>query len=110
MLQQKSLAVLILVSAGSVSLPAHAQLTAADDVGAITACPSQQELEQIIDSAGDIESDECTTISVSRLTSSGAELCLVDFGMDQGFLGRLRDAAFPTQWWVRCDQFKAALE
>ncbi|MHA6297476.1 hypothetical protein [Devosia sp. CAU 1758] len=74
------------------------------------ACPSQQELEQAISSEGSILSEECIEIDVSRLMSNSVELCLIDFGADEGFLGRLRDAAFPTQWWVECSDLEAALQ
>ena len=90
------------------TLPAGAQTPAAAD--GIVACPSQSELEQSINSAGSITPDDCTTLQLNALTSDGPALCLIDFGLDQGFIGRLRDAAFPTQWWVRCDALEAALQ
>lgn len=99
-----------LICSAALSAPVLAQEQSPDMApDAIVACPSQQELEQVIGSSGEVRSEECTTIDVSHLTGAGSELCLIDFGLDQGFLGRLRDAAFPTQWWVRCDQLAAAL-
>ncbi|WP_297110522.1 hypothetical protein [uncultured Devosia sp.] len=88
-----------------VPLPAAAQI-GADPV----ACPSQQDLEQFVSSNGDIQPEDCTVIDISKLTSEGQELCLIDFGVDEGFLGRLREVAMPSQWWVRCEDLELALE
>lgn len=89
--------------------PSVAQTAATIDDDPI-ACPSQQELEQAVGSAGEIRPDECTTIEISKLSSDGMDLCLIDFGIDEGFLGRLRDVAMPSQWWVRCDDLENALQ
>lgn len=70
----------------------------------MVACPSQLELEQSIESEGAILPDECTRLQVNALSSESGVLCLIDFGLDEGFLGQLRDAAFPSQWWVECDK------
>lgn len=83
---------------------------AAQDAADPVACPSQQDLEQLMSSNGDIRPEDCTVIDVSKLSSDGQELCLIDFGVDEGFLGRLREVAMPSQWWVRCDDLEAALE
>lgn len=77
--------------------------TAGNTGGPTVACPTQAELEQAIGSQGSIMPEECTTLQINSLSSENGELCLIDFGIDEGFLGRLRDAAFPTQWWVQCD-------
>lgn len=95
---------------GASGLPAHAQVAAPTTGDSPIACPSQQELEQVIGSDGQILPEGCTLIDVSRLRSDGEALCLIDFSLDQGFLGRLRDAAFPSQWWVRCADLEAALD
>ena len=76
----------------------------------VVACPTQSELEQAISSSGSIIPEECTTLQVNSLTSDNGELCLIDFGLDEGFIGRLRDAAFPSQWWVRCDALASRFE
>ena len=89
------------------SSPSWAQ--AAPTSPGVVACPSQDELEQSINSAGSITPDDCTTLQLNSLTSDNGDLCLIDFGLDQGFIGQLRDAAFPTQWWVRCDDLAAAV-
>ena len=97
---------LVLVSVSTVL----AQTDARPETPEPVACPSQQGLEQAIGSSGDIFPEDCTVINVSKLTSGGEELCLIDFGVDEGFLGRLRDVAMPSQWWVRCSDIEAALQ
>ena len=87
-------------------IPGWSQTPAA---GGITACPSQGELEQTINSDAAIVPDDCTTLEVNSLRSENGELCLIDFGIDEGFLGRLRDVAFPSQWWMKCEDLAAAL-
>lgn len=74
----------------------------------IVACPTQNALEQSIGSEGAIIADDCTRLQIDQLTSDSGELCLIDFGMDEGFLGELREVAFPTQWWVECDDLTGA--
>ena len=73
------------------------------------ACPSQSELEQSINSDGAITPDDCTTLQVNSLRSDSGDLCLIEFGQDEGLIGSLRDAAFPSQWWVSCDALAARL-
>lgn len=102
----------ILAVVFSIAAPATAglaQTTSTGDQNSMVACPSQSALEQSINSQGAISPDECTTLQVNSLTTDSGSVCLIDFGTDQGFLGRLRDAAFPTQWWVSCDQLTAAI-
>ena len=104
---------MLLAGLFSVAAPATAglaQSASTEDPNSMVACPSQSALEQSINSQGAISPDECTTLQVNTLTSDSDSLCLIDFGTDQGFLGRLRDAAFPTQWWVSCDQLAAAIQ
>lgn len=75
--------------------------------GPVVACPTQGELEQVIGSDGAITAEGCTTLQVNALSTEHGDLCLIDFGLDEGFLGRIRDAAFPTQWWIKCDELVA---
>lgn len=89
-------------------VPAAANAQTGTPTSGIVACPTQGELEQSIGSEGSIMPDACTTLEINSLTSDNGELCLIDFGQDQGFLGQLRDAAFPTQWWVACDDLIGA--
>ena len=74
----------------------------------MVACPTQLGLEQSIGSQGTILPDDCTRLQVNALTSENEALCLIDFGLDEGLLGQLRDAAFPSQWWVECDKLAEA--
>ena len=96
----------VLLALATQATPSWAQ-TPAD--GGLLACPSQSALEQSLDSAGAITPDDCTTLQVNALRSDNGDLCLIDFGLDQGFIGQLREAAFPTQWWVRCDELATKL-
>lgn len=68
------------------------------------ACPSQQELEQVIGSDGKFTPEACRDLTVTKVKSGKAEICVLDFepGGDPGFVERLRSAAVPTQWWVSC--------
>ncbi|WP_417308433.1 hypothetical protein [Devosia sp.] len=97
----------------SIALPLamHAAPSVAQTMtdGPLTACPSQGELEQTLNSDGTIVPDACTTLEVNSLRSDNGELCLIDFSMDEGVIGTLRDAAFPSQWWVKCDELAARL-
>jgi hypothetical protein len=69
----------------------------------LTACESQQSLEQSLQSDGGIRPDDCRPISVARLSSEGRELCLIDLSQpDSGIIASLRDVAAPDQWWVLC--------
>lgn len=87
-----SLAAFLAVLSG----PAFAQTT-------LTACESQQSLEQALASNGGIMPDDCRPISVTRLTGDGRELCLIDLSQsDGGLIDSLRDVAAPDQWWVAC--------
>jgi hypothetical protein len=87
--------------------PALGQPTTAQDE--VVACPSQQELEQVLASNGTIASDDCWTININSLVSNGERLCLLDFSASGGsILSRLQSAAMPTQWWVRCDALTQA--
>lgn len=102
----------ILLLAFALPLALHAPASLAQspsEAGGIVACPDQNGLEQSINSAGSIMPEECTTLQLNSLTSDNGDLCLIDFSLDEGFIGQLRDAAFPSQWWVRCADLTAAL-
>ena len=76
----------------------------------IYACTSQQELEQTVQSSGDIVPDGCRTLSVESLTSDTEELCLLSFAAgEEDLLGQLQEVAAPSEWWLRCDALAAAL-
>jgi hypothetical protein len=83
--------------------PADAQ---AED--AIVACESQQEIEQVLQSDGDLMPDGCRFLTVTRVDSGAGELCVLDFeDPDPGIVGELTEAVTPTQWWVACAEFEA---
>ena len=69
------------------------------------ACPTQQEIEQVIGSQGRFVPSDCRQLTITRIQSGTTEVCVLNFepGGDPGFLDRLRQAAVPTQWWVPCD-------
>ena len=70
----------------------------------VTACPSQQGLEQVIGSNGQITPDDCRQVRISSLESDGERLCLVDLsGEDDGLVDQLREAATTERWWMRCE-------
>ncbi len=73
----------------------------------VSACPSQQELEQALSSDGRFIPDDCRQLSITSM--SDGRICVLDFraGSNPGVLDRLADAAVPTQWWVACERLKA---
>jgi hypothetical protein len=89
-----------IIAAFACSSPAAAQAPQA-----LPACQSQQELEQVLASDGDFMPDGCRQVSVTSLESEHGPLCVIDLEAtgDSGMLGRIADAALPTQWWVRCE-------
>ncbi|MDQ0325115.1 hypothetical protein J2R99_000964 [Rhodopseudomonas julia] len=69
------------------------------------ACQSQQSLQQIIGSNGELMPSDCRNLTITRLKSDSGSLCLIDFSnAGGGVVQALRDAAMPEKWWVRCDQ------
>jgi hypothetical protein len=67
------------------------------------ACPSQQDLEQVIGSDGELLPDGCRMLTVTPVESPSGELCMIEFeAPDPGVLDTLADAAVPTRWWVEC--------
>ncbi|CAN5610106.1 hypothetical protein BH23PSE1_BH23PSE1_00930 [soil metagenome] len=73
------------------------------------ACQSQQSIEQIIASGGELMPDDCQQLTVTAITSDHGPLCVIDFsGAGAGILDTLRAAALPEQWWVRCESLGAA--
>lgn len=70
----------------------------------ISACHSQQALEQTVKSGGQLMPEGCRNLAITSIDSDVGRLCVIDFsGGDQGILQKLRDAALPEQWWVRCE-------
>jgi hypothetical protein len=97
------------IIATGVLLVASAATVQAQDVSAVPACPSQQELEQTLGSGGRFVPDGCRQLSITSVQTGKGDVCVLDFrsGKDPGILDRLADAAVPTQWWVACDNLKA---
>jgi hypothetical protein len=89
--------------------PAMAQDAAATGPQSFPACQSQQDLEQILNSDGQLMPDGCRNISVTPVRSENGTLCVIDFSeAGEGLLEGLRDAALPDQWWVQCDRLTAS--
>ncbi len=85
-------------------------LVAATAQEAVVACQSQQELEQVIASDGQILPDGCRNVSITPLDSDGERLCLMDFAEDgEGIVSQLREAAVNEEWWVRCSDLNPAV-
>jgi hypothetical protein len=80
----------------SATAPALAQVS-------FPACESQQEIEQIIQSQGELMPDGCRTITIIPVDSPAGQLCVIDIGEDDpGVIGEIAEAAVPTDWWVAC--------
>ena len=89
---------------------AQAQTVApAQSPAAFAACPSQQELEQVLGSKGRFVPDSCRQLSITPVQSPQGTACVLNFdaGKDPGILDRLANATIPTQWWVACENLKA---
>ena len=69
------------------------------------ACPSQDQMQQVIGSGGKYVPEDCRRLTVTRIRSGTTDFCLLDFETsgDPGFLDKLRSAAVPTKWWVACE-------
>ena len=69
------------------------------------ACPSQQTLEQVTGSQARFVPEDCRQLTITRVQSGAAELCVLNFGTDgdPGFLEQMKRAAVPHQWWVACE-------
>ena len=77
--------------------PATAQNTS------MTACESQQEMEQVIQSDGDLMPDGCRTLTITSVDADTGELCVLDFeATDPGLLDALQEEVTTSQWWVDC--------
>jgi hypothetical protein len=92
----------------ALALPALATIAAsppADAQDSLVACETQTEIEQVLQSGGDLMPDGCRNLTVTRVDADAAELCVLDFqDPDPGIVGQLTEAAVPSQWWVACDE------
>ena len=85
-----------LALAVGVAAPAPAQES-------FTACETQQDLEQVIQSQGELMPEGCRTVTITSVDSPAGELCVIDIGeQDPGIVGAITEAAVPTQWWMAC--------
>lgn len=67
------------------------------------ACETQQDVEQVLQSDGQLSPEGCWKLKVTRVQTQVGELCVLDFEpRDTGVLDTLREAAVPTQWWIEC--------
>ena len=81
---------------------------AAQDAEALYACPSQETLQQTIDSNNDFVPDGCRAVNVSVLDSDGQRLCVLQLGETAGnVLQQLQDVVTEDELWVRCDLLDA---
>jgi hypothetical protein len=79
---------------------AHAQPT-------IVMCNSQQALEQVVNSNGQLTPDGCRNVSVTPVQNPNGRLCVLGFAPAQGgLLQKLSDSVMPDSWWVQCDKFE----
>ena len=83
------------------ALSAIAPVTAQET--SLTACESQQEMEQVIQSNGDLMPDGCRTLTITSVEAEAGELCVLNFeATDPGLLDSLQEEVTTTQWWVDC--------
>jgi hypothetical protein len=82
--------------------PAHAQPPG------MIACETQQELEQVIQSKGQIKPDGCRNLRIASVKTQVGELCQLEFQQpeDPGVVERLKRAVAPARWWVECAQLE----
>ena len=93
----------------SVIAPAAAQDSSQDtsqdtsQETSMTACESQQDMEQVIQSDGDLMPDDCGTLTITSVEADAGELCVLDFqAADPGVLDALQEEVTTTQWWIDC--------
>lgn len=93
---------IVLALAAAVPSPAGAQ--------SFQACQSEQSMRQVVESAGALKPDDCRTLTVTPVGSGERRLCALSFS-DAGddILQKLRDAALPDRWWVRCESLTGAV-
>jgi hypothetical protein len=66
-------------------------------------CETQQQLEQLLQSDGQIMPEGCRHATVVTVESAAGTVCALDLSPDdEGILERLRDVAVTTRWWTDC--------
>ncbi len=89
---------LALMAATGAPAPALAQ-----EQESFPACETQQEMEQVIQSQGELMPDGCRTVTITPVDTPAGELCALEFeAEDPGIVGAITEAAVPTQWWMAC--------
>ncbi|MGE0224056.1 MAG: hypothetical protein AB7F35_26520 [Acetobacteraceae bacterium] len=69
----------------------------------VLACPTREQLEQVIQSNGAVTPDSCRRITITAVDSPAGSLCLMKFGANNnGIIGTLKDMAADTEWWTPC--------
>ncbi len=67
------------------------------------ACESQRELEQVIQSGGELMPEGCRIVTITPVDTPAGELCALEFEEEEpGIVGAIAEAAVPTRWWVAC--------
>ena len=99
----------LVCSAFAASAQTTVPATADADGASFPACQSQQDLQQVINSDGKLMPSGCRELTIIPVKSGDGRLCVIDFSKaGDGVLQSLRDAAMPSQWWVRCDSLAPA--
>lgn len=87
---------LAIIAVVAASAPALAQ-------EGVPACESQQELEQVLQSDGELMPDGCQLLTITTIEADTGKLCVLQFEpQDPGVLETLQEAAGPSQRWVEC--------
>jgi len=69
-----------------------------------TVCRSQQSLEQVLETAGSLEPDDCQPARISRLGAKGGSVCVFHLSGDaETLLGEFRELAETEEWRMPCD-------
>jgi hypothetical protein len=79
--------------------------------GDLTLCRSQQSIEQVMETDGQLDPDDCRPARITRLDSDAGPVCVLNLSDGGGtFLGDLREMAETGEWWLPCDALRAALD
>lgn len=77
----------------------------ADGPVRISACPSRDKAEQIIQSNGNLKPEGCRIFTITRVDSSAGAMCALQFAdHDSGIIGQITSTFETTQWWAPCNE------
>ncbi|MFC4167584.1 hypothetical protein [Teichococcus aestuarii] len=98
----------LIIAAGILAAAPLASLSPARSAEPLrmTACPSREKTEQILQSGGNLNPDGCRTVTVTRVDSPAGPVCVMNFGESQGIVGAITSAAVPTEWWTSCENLR----